>query len=109
MGDTIEVSRDVFEPISELVKLGLYKDEKDALRSLVLERATEKIRYFDARISEMRSRYNMSFEAFKRRIEERQGEEVFEEWDDFIIWESYESARAYWTSAKERLREEASG
>ncbi|MHC1595110.1 MAG: hypothetical protein ACXQT2_07350 [Methanotrichaceae archaeon] len=104
MGDTIEVSRDVFEPITELVKLGLYKDEKEALKKLVLERAAAKIRYFDSKISEMGSKYKMTFEAFKRRIEERRGEEAFEEWDDFIIWESYESARTYWVNAEKRLR-----
>jgi len=30
----------------------------------------------------------MSFEDFKRRIEVRKEDEVFEEWDDFIIWTS---------------------
>ena len=35
MGDTIEVSREAFEPIIDLVKLGLLKDEKEALRNLV--------------------------------------------------------------------------
>ena len=28
MGDTIEVSREAFEPIIDLVKLGLFKDKK---------------------------------------------------------------------------------
>ena len=32
MSDTIEVSRDVFEPIADLVKIGLFKDEKEALK-----------------------------------------------------------------------------
>lgn len=95
MGDTIEVSRDIFEPITELVKLGLHSDEKEALKNLVLERAAAKIRHFDSKIDEMKLKYKMNFGAFKRRIEARRGEEVFEEWDDFIIWESYETARAY--------------
>ncbi len=104
MGDTIEVSRDAFEPITELVKLGLFKDEKDALKNLVLEQAIAKVRCFDSKISEMRSKYKMSFGDFKRRIEERQGEEIFEEWDDFIIWDSYESARSYWAKVETRLQ-----
>ena len=77
MSDTIEVSRDVFEPITELVKLGLFKDEKKALRKLVLDQAESKIRYFDSRILEMRSKYKMGFEVFKRRIEERKNVEVY--------------------------------
>lgn len=103
MGDTIEVSRDAFEPITELVKLGLFKDEKEALKNLVLEQAASKVHCFDSKIAEMRSKYKMSFCDFKRRIEERRGEEVFEEWDDFIIWDSYESARSYWAKVESRL------
>ena len=104
MGDTREVSRDIFEPITELVKLGLYSDEKEALKNLVLERAAAKIRHFDSKIDEMKLKYKMNFGAFKRRIEARRGEEVFEEWDDFIIWESYETARAYWNGVERRLK-----
>jgi hypothetical protein len=103
MSDTIEVSRDVFEPITELVKLGLFKDEKEALKNLVLDQAATKIRYFDSRIIEMRSKYKMNFEDFKRRIEERKGNEVFEEWDDFIIWDAYESAKRYWLKVEAKL------
>jgi hypothetical protein len=103
MTDTIEVSRDVFEPIIELVKLGLFKDEKDALKNLVLDQAASKIRYFDSKIQEMKSKYKMSFKDFKRRIEERKGEEVFEEWDDFIIWDSYESAKSHWLKVQIKL------
>ena len=103
MSDTIDVSRDVFEPIIELVKIGLFKDEKDALKNLVLDQAAAKIRYFDSKIQEMMSKYKMSFKDFKRRIEERKGEEVFEEWDDFIIWDSYESAKSYWLKVQIKL------
>lgn len=104
MGDTIEVSRDAFEPITELVRLGLFKDEKEALKNLVLDQAAAKVRCFDSKITEMRSKYKMSFDDFKRRIEERRVEEVFEEWDDFIIWDSYESARSYWAKVETRLK-----
>jgi hypothetical protein len=104
MGDTIEVSRDAFEPITELVKLGLFKNEKEALKNLVLEQAAAKVRCFDAKILEMKSKYKMSFDEFKRRIEERRDEEVFEEWDDFIIWDSYESARRYWAKVETKLK-----
>ena len=104
MGDTIEVSREAFEPIIDLVELGLFKDEKEALRNLVLDQAAAKVRYFDSKISEMRSIYKMSFNDFKHRIEERQGVEVFEEWDDFIIWDSDESARSYWAKVETRLK-----
>lgn len=103
MSDTIEVSSDAFEPITELVKLGLYKDEKEALKNLVLDHAAAKVRCFDSKIQEMRSKYEMNFKEFKRRIEERKCEEVFEEWDDFIIWDAYKSAKSYWLKVETKL------
>jgi hypothetical protein len=86
------VSREVFEPISTLVRDGLFKDEKAALRSLVLDQAASKIRHFDSLIEEIRAKYGVSFEEFEERIRSRKGTESFDEWDDFIIWECDEGA-----------------
>ena len=94
----------MFEPIAMLVREGLFENEKDALKCLVLDQAASKIRHLDFKISEMCAKYKMSFEDFKRRIESRIEEESFEEWDDFIIWESYESARSYWRNVEARLK-----
>ena len=104
MSETVEVSRDVFEPIAMLVRDGLFKDEKDALKSLVLDQAGSKIRHFDSLIEEMRAKHDMSFEEFEERIRSRKGSESFDEWDDFIIWESYESAREYWMGVQASLK-----
>jgi hypothetical protein len=104
MSDTLEVSRDVFEPIALLVKEGLFKNEKEALKSLVLDQAASKICHFNTKISEMQAKYRMSFEQFKRRVESRTESESFDEWDDFIIWESYESARRYWADVGDSLK-----
>jgi len=104
MGDTIEVSRDAFEPIADPVKAGLFKNEKEALSSLVQDQATAKVRCFNAKIAEMQSKYKMSFSEFKHRVETRKDEEPFEEWDDFIIWERYESARGYWANVDDWLK-----
>lgn len=52
----------------------------------------------------MQSKYKMNFSEFKHCIEARNGEEIFEEWDDFVIWESYESARSYWADVEARLK-----
>jgi len=54
------------------------------------DKAAAKICYFDYRIAEMVAKYNSDFNDFKRRIVEMRDVEVFEEWDDFIIWDSYE-------------------
>jgi len=104
MSDTVEVSRDAFEPIAMLVRDGLFKSEKDALKSLVMDQAASKIRHFESKIEEMRAKYKMSFKEFKRQIESRKDFESFDEWDDFIIWESYESAREYWANVEASLK-----
>jgi len=99
LGDAIEyvkISRKIFEPISDMVKAGLYKDEQEALKGLVHNQAEQKIDYYDKKVAEMEQKYGMDFSAFEKRIHSRVGEEDFEEWDDFIIWESYVTASRYW-------------
>ncbi|UEC43900.1 MAG: hypothetical protein METHAR1v1_1800004 [Methanothrix sp.] len=66
--------------------------------------AGSKIRHFDSLIEEMRAKYDMSFEEFEEQIKSRKGDESFDEWDDFIIWESYESARKYWAGVQANLK-----
>jgi len=99
MGDAIEyvkVPKKIFEPISDMVKAGLYKDEQEALQRLVHDQAEQKIGNYGKKIAEMEHKYGMDFYAFEKRINTREGEENFEEWDDFIIWESYVKAYRYW-------------
>ena len=99
MGDAIEyvkISRKINDPISDIVKAGMYKDEQEALKRLVHDQAEQKIDYYNKKIAEMEQKYGMDFSAFEKRIHSRVGEEDFEEWDDFIIWESYVTASRYW-------------
>ena len=100
----VKVSKEAFAPIVELVKVGLFRDEKDALAGIIREQAKTKIYYYKKKISEMERKYRMDFQEFKKVIEEREGEEVFEEWDDYIQWESYEEALMYWTEVEERVK-----
>ena len=99
MGDAIEyvkVPKKIFEPISDMVKAGLYKDEQEALQRLVQDQAVQKVNNYSKKIAEMEQKYKMDFSAFEKKINSRVGEEDFEEWDDFIIWESYVKACRYW-------------
>ena len=99
MGDVIEyvkVPRKIFEPISDMVKAGLYKDEQEALQRLVHDQAEQKIDKYGKKIAEMEQKYGMDFSAFEKRIHSRAGEEDFEEWDDFTLWEGYIKAYRYW-------------
>ncbi|MFY9199629.1 MAG: hypothetical protein ACOX7X_02175 [Methanosarcina flavescens] len=99
LGEAIEyvkIPRKIFEPISDMVKVGLYKDEQEALKQLVHDQAEQKIDYYGKKVAEMEKKYGMDFPAFEKRIQSRVEEENFEEWDDFIIWESYVTALRYW-------------
>ena len=102
MENYVKVSKEVFAPIIELVRIGLFRDEKDALTGIIREQARNKIRYYDGKVSELERKYRVDFREFKRLIEGREGEEVFEEWDDFIQWESYEEVLRYWTEVEAR-------
>ena len=104
MEEYVKVSKEAFAPIAELVRIGLFKDEKDALVGLVREQARNKISYYKKKISELARKYKVDFQGFKKIIEGRKDEEVFEEWDDFIQWESYEEALRYWTEVEERVK-----
>jgi len=90
------VPRKIFEPISKMVKTGLYKDEQEVLQRLVHDKAEQKINYYNKKIAEMKQKYEMDFSAFESRICLGTGEEDFEEWDDFTLWEGYVKAYRYW-------------
>ena len=102
MENYVKVSKEVFAPIIELVRIGLFRDEKDALTGIIREQARNKIRYYDGKVSELERKYSVDFREFKKIIEGRENEEVFEEWDDFIRWESYEEVLRYWTDVEAR-------
>ena len=103
MENYVKVSKEVFAPIVELVRIGLFRDEKDALIGIIREQARNKIWYYEGKISELKRKYKVDFLEFKRIVEGRKDEEVFEEWDDFIQWESYEEALRYWAEVKARV------
>jgi hypothetical protein len=46
----VKVPKKVFEPISDMVKAGLYKDEKEALQRLVHDQAEQKIEHYGKKI-----------------------------------------------------------
>lgn len=54
MGDYVKVPKEMFEPLAELVRIGLFRDEKDALRGIIREQAKNKIYYYEKEINEMK-------------------------------------------------------
>jgi protein-arginine kinase activator protein McsA len=92
----VKVSKKVFEPISDMVKAGIYKDEQEALQHLVHAQSEQKIEHYGKKITEMEQKYGMDFSTFEKKIHSRIGEEDFEQLDDFIFLESYVKAYRYW-------------
>ncbi len=86
----------IFEPKSNIVKTGLYKDEQEVLQCLLRNQAEQKINYYSKKIAEMKQKYNMDFSAFENRVCLGAGDEDFEEWGDFTLWEGYVKAHRYW-------------
>ncbi|MCX9009637.1 MAG: hypothetical protein OIN66_00815 [Candidatus Methanoperedens sp.] len=91
----VKIHRNVFQPIEDLIKIGLYKNEQEALSALVHDQATYKVEYYTKKIKEMEKKYNMVFSDFEAKI--TANKENFEEWDDYILWESYVKALQYWS------------
>jgi hypothetical protein len=79
MENYVKVSKEVFAPIVELFRIGLFKDERDALTGIIREQARNKIQYYGGKVSELERKYKVDFREFKRFIEGREGEEVFED------------------------------
>lgn len=45
----------------------------------------------------MEKKYNMAFSDFEAKTKRTANKENFEEWDDYILWESYVKALQYWS------------
>lgn len=71
--------------------------------SLLLDKALSKAEYYQSKCKEFEEKYNMDFTSFKIKVESSE-EEVFEEWDDLIVWEGYELAYKDWKRKYEELK-----
>ena len=99
LGDVIKhakAPKKIFEPKSEIVKTGMYKDEQEVLHWLLQSQAEQKINYYGKKIAEMKQKYDMDLSAFENRVYLGAVEEDFEELDDFTLWEGYVKAYKYW-------------
>ncbi len=93
----VKIHRNVFQPIEDLIKIGLYKNEREALSALVHDQAKYKVEHYSKKIKKMEKKYNMAFSDFEAKIKRTTDKENFEEWDDYIIWESDVKALQYWS------------
>ncbi len=76
-------------------------EENDVL-SLALSHATTKYEYFASRTRMYSEKYGTDYKSFKKKIENAKNES-FDEWDDLIAWESFETAAEEWKARYEEL------
>ncbi len=93
----VKIQRSVFQPIEDLIRIGLYKNEQEAISALVHDQAKYKIEHYSKKIKKMEKKYKMVFSDFEAKIKRTTNKENFEEWDDYILWESYIKALQYWS------------
>ncbi len=55
----VKIQRNVFKPIEDLIKLGLYKNEQEAISALIHDQAMFKVEYYGKKIKELENKYNM--------------------------------------------------
>ncbi len=95
-GQYIKVPGKLLEPIDNVAKVSMYKEEQKVLQGFVHNKAEKKADYYDKKIAEMKQKYDMDFSAFQNKIYLRAGEVDLEEWNDFVLWGSYLKAYRYW-------------
>jgi len=92
----VKIQRSIFQPIEDMIKIGLYRNEQEAIAALVHDQAKNKSEQYSKKIKECEKKYKMDFSDFEAKINSA-SEENFEEWDDYILWESYVKAYQYWS------------
>ena len=71
---------------------------------MLANKSLNKIEYFKAKNAEMEEKYNMDFEAFNEKVHNAETE-VFNEWDDLIMWEGYYYSYREWKTKYEELKQ----
>jgi hypothetical protein len=98
--ETVEIPKDIWSPISSLVRHGLYKNEKSALIHIVHDLSLSKMKEYESAMQEFEKKYGLDFEHFEQQIK-TSAKEDFEKWDDYIEWKACTKAHSYWKSVHE--------
>ena len=98
--ETVEIPKDIWSPISSLVRQGLYKNEKSALIHIVHDLSLSKMKEYESAMQGLEKKYGLPFEDFEQQLKATEKED-FEKWDDYIEWKAYSEAYSYWKSVHE--------
>ena len=100
--ETVEIPKNVWNPITGLVHHGLYKDERSAIINIVHDMSLSKMKEFKLSMQGFETKYSLVFEDFEQQIKSAETED-FEKWDDYIEWKAYSKAYDYWKTAHEEI------
>lgn len=98
--ETLEIPKDVWSPISSLVRHGIYKNEKSALINIIHDLSLSKMTEYESDMKGFEKKYKIDFEVFQSKIKAAKRED-FKKWDDYIEWKAYFTAYNYWKSVHE--------
>ena len=89
------------------IKIGFSNDVggnfSDAdITNILMYKALNKMEYFRIRCIEMEEKFGLNFHQFKHKIDNGEGD-IFEEWDEMVLWEEYLNSFEEWKRKYEEL------
>ena len=100
--ETVEIPKDVWNPISSLVHHGLFENERSAIINIVHDLSLSKMKEYELAIQEYEIKYGLVFEHFEQQLKANEKED-FEKWDDYIEWKAYSKAYSYWSCVHKEI------
>lgn len=94
----------VKQNINVQVPVSIAKDLSDEILSLYQDKVLTKIEFYRSRLRQMESKYKMTFQEFKKRVDESE-DEAFSDWDDLILWEGYHLGFQEWSNKNRDILE----
>lgn len=76
---------------------------KQNILDLMYEKALSKTEYYKSKSKYYENKYKKDFLEFQEKYKNRNDEDI-EEWDDYIVWESYITAFNEWEKKTEELK-----
>jgi len=89
IAETKKITQDVLTPFH-------FSSLEDAGLTLLHLSCLAKLSEYKLDDQRFKEKYKISFDLFKKRIDEKMGEECFEEEDDFMAWKYAHDALKYW-------------
>ena len=93
----------VKQKVSIQIPSSIAKDFSDEALYLYQDKILTKVEYYKSRLSQMESKYHMTFQEFKKKVE-TSDKEIFSEWDDLMLWEGYYLGFQEWSKKNDDIQ-----